>query len=74
MSTWRAIETAPKDGTEVLLYCEKSRVKITGGYWDDHPRCRCWIAGGYSQKWHPPEWWMPLPEAPKSYKNQSDKL
>jgi len=62
---WQSIETAPKDGTGVLVYCQKSlTVTVTGGYWDDHPQCRCWIAGGYMQKVFPPTHWMPLPPSP----------
>ncbi len=64
LGAWRPIETAPKDSSEVLLYCENTTVKTTGGYWSDHPKCRCWIAGGYMQKVFPPEWWMPIPDAP----------
>lgn len=62
---WQPIETAPKDGSGMLLYCPLLRVPITGGYWDDHPKCRCWIAGGYMQKGSPPIHWMPLPPPPK---------
>lgn len=62
---WRPIATAPKDGTHILLYVgEGAAVNMTGGFWDDHPKCRCWIAGGYMRKRFPPTHWMPLPEAP----------
>ena len=62
---WQPIETAPKDGTGILVYCQKSlTVPVTGGYWDDHPACQCWIAGGYMQKVFPPTHWMPLPAPP----------
>jgi len=62
---WQPIETAPKDGTHVLLYVDKgAAVNITGGFWDNHPKCGCWIAGGYTRKQFPPTHWMPLPEAP----------
>lgn len=64
---WQSIDTAPKDGTQVLLYTPQSTIKVHGGYWSSHSRCRCWIAGGYMQKVFPPppQWWMPLPEPPK---------
>lgn len=62
---WQQIETAPKNGTGVLVYCPKSlTVPVTGGYWD--AECKCWIAGGYMQKALPPTHWMPLPAAPKA--------
>ena len=64
---WRPIETAPTDGTSVLVFLPGSRYvrhKITSGYWDDHQKCRCWIAAGYMQKDNPPTHWMPYPDAP----------
>ena len=61
---WFPIETAPKDGTLVLLYTPMMRVTINGGYWDNHPKCKYWIAGGYIQ-YPEPEWWAPLPMPPK---------
>ena len=64
---WMPIETAPTDGAEVLLYCENTGIKIVSGYWDDHPRCRCWVAGGYMQKIAPPKYWMHLPKPPTKY-------
>ena len=61
-SEWRDIETAPKDGTIVLLsgefdYPGDWRIKM--GYW-----------AAYEKEWHlfggvwKPTHWMPLPEAP----------
>ena len=65
---WRPIESAPTDGTPVLVYVpgwERSNVLI--GWWDDHPRCRCWIAGGYMHKHRPPTMWRPAPEPPTEH-------
>ena len=64
--TWRPIETAPKDGTHVLLFVAEADVKVTGGYWSDHRKCHCWIAGGYMRKSCPPTHWMPLHETPNA--------
>jgi hypothetical protein len=70
---WQPIETAPKDGTEVLLVRNGSFRQI--GSWrkpcqqadgyrvnDGEP---CWV--GYSAEKRVPEptHWMPLPEPPK---------
>ncbi len=59
---WQPIETAPKDGTIVLLagefdYPGDWRIKM--GFWaaDDDDWRLCWAS------W-PPTHWMPLPEAP----------
>ena len=57
---WLPIELAPKDGTTVLLYVPNYRMQVAGGWWDNHPKCKCWIAGGYMQKSKPPKWWKPL--------------
>lgn len=61
---WRAIETAPKDGTAVLCYSS-----MTGPYnssWDKHLEtfpCGYW---GVTGEWFPvATHWMPLPEPPK---------
>lgn len=57
-SSWRPIETAPKDGTEVLIWDSHMRVRRIGfydfGWYDQEGRIAC------------PTHWMPLPEPPKS--------
>lgn len=69
MTDWQPIESAPKDGTYMLLYMgseQHSLGKILVGCWADHPRCRCWIAGGYMRRNCPPTHWAPLPEPPQN--------
>lgn len=59
---WQPIETAPKDGTEILLFVDP---KPQVGAW--HPKAKDWI----DQSWEyffqgpGPTHWMPLPEAPE---------
>ena len=70
MSEWQPIETAPKDGTKVLLVSNRGQVYI-GQYDDDRwvrkPEPYWCIAG--MPKTHAraqrPTHWMPLPEPPK---------
>lgn len=59
---WQPIETAPKDGTEVLIFDGANR---TVGYFN-----RYWslsVMGAYAEddEIYDPTHWMPLPEPPK---------
>jgi len=64
MSEWKKINTAPKDGTSVLVYfCEIKgwnegvvEASFQDGYWED-------VAGAFHDD--APTHWMPLPEPPK---------
>lgn len=57
--TWQTMETAPKDGTEILLW-DAGKFAIVG-YW--HPLSGHWTTGDYALV---PTHWMPLPEGPKA--------
>ena len=61
MNEWKSIESAPKDGTWVLLHYERDLVpEIT--FWDETERK--WLHDfSYSDK--SPTHWMPLPESPE---------
>ena len=77
MSEWHPIETAPKDGTRVLLYrpggWASTRV-VVGSYSDEryHPRPRPYwthdlerVEGKAITRQNQPTRWMPLPEPPQ---------
>jgi len=57
--TWQPIETAPRDGTWVLLYSPNENqpavAYFNGHAWDDNGD------GGF---WFEPTHWMPLPPKP----------
>lgn len=63
MNTWKSIDSAPKDGTTVLLAVNSA---VFDGWWCD--KRGAWIdeeiilgvGRGYS-----PSHWMPLPEPPQ---------
>jgi uncharacterized C2H2 Zn-finger protein len=72
---WRPIATAPKDGTEVLLYCPKRGTTVRGRWSDEryankprpywtHDRERIW--GKLDTRADQPTHWMPLPPPPEA--------
>lgn len=67
MSEWQPIETAPKDGTPILVACPySSGVAVENVRWIDRPRARGWRFHNYGPALGvQPTHWMPLPEPPK---------
>jgi hypothetical protein len=64
---WRPIETAPRDGTRVLLWPVNSLIRI-GQYKQDTPRLKRpgWYFHGTSGSLRcDPTIWMPIPPLPK---------
>lgn len=64
MSEWRPIETAPKDGTLILLYPMNGDGMISTGRWCEEyqnwPAGRGWFEQGEVSHW------MPLPAPPNA--------
>lgn len=63
MNTWQPIETAPKDGSKVLLYGRPWNDAGIGQY---HVRDRYWMALNLMPFHSKPTHWMPLPELPSN--------
>ena len=63
---WQPIETAPKDGTWILIFRSTPHTNMELGcalvYWDDH--FTCWHDGEYHSDHYDPSHWVPLPEPP----------
>lgn len=60
MDKWQPIDTAPKDGTEILTYAYTNmRVAL----WDDYTRD--WRCNVHSFVQINPSHWMPLPPPPE---------
>lgn len=69
---WRPIETAPRDGTKVLLYCPTRGV--VGGRWSDNRYAKTprpyWsndlerLYGVQATRFDQPTHWLPLPDPP----------
>lgn len=58
MNNWKLIESAPKDGTYVLV-CEDNENMEVSAF-----RYGAWTSGYYPSLSFNPTHWMPLPEAP----------
>jgi hypothetical protein len=67
---WRPIETAPKDGTAILLGHECAAFS---GWWDDEYE---WVDGETSMfgdlTSYEPTHWMPLPQPPQSERDSHE--
>lgn len=71
--TWQPIETAPKDGTRVLLFCP-AQIGIVVGHWCNnsyHKKPRPYWTNDQENLWgvattrgYQPTHWMPLPQPP----------
>lgn len=58
---WQPIETAPKNGTPVLIWSFGPGVE--SGYWDTYKVPKGWVAQDASTP-RAPSFWMPLPQPP----------
>lgn len=65
---WQAIETAPKDGTDILGIDGRGRMHVV--YWKD--RYTMWQINSTDGKSHSREieYWMPLPKPPVNNGNE----
>jgi hypothetical protein len=59
---WQPIETAPKDGTDILLWCPLlgSEYMVIGRIDNG-----IWVSSNDFEDVYDPSHWMPLPEPPK---------
>ena len=56
---WQPIETAPRDGTELLLYQQEAGIQVSWWGHDPDNQDTGWV-GSVPEPTH----WMPLPEPP----------
>ena len=61
---WQPIETAPKDGTHILLSDGSDIVVV--GEWYDRSGTPCWTVSWDGNEFDDASFWMPLPEPPTS--------
>lgn len=68
---WQPIETAPKDGRDVLLYCKRGSLPdlIISGYWHNG-NTKFGVRGHWMTTNHeltfPPQYWRTLPKPPET--------
>lgn len=63
MSEWQPIETAPRDGTRVLLCGDPGNPEVViGANWNDIVTPNCFHVPGWGYWW--PTHWRPLPAPP----------
>lgn len=60
---WEPIDSAPKDGTPVLLDHQDWHSRVLRGGWDAHEKA--WRTHGFGCPATQPSHWMPLPAAPE---------
>jgi hypothetical protein len=67
---WQPIETAPKDGTAVLLWIA-GRQRVAIGLWNTQEYLKRpkphwdWSASSYTNHLYAPSHWLPLPAPPE---------
>jgi len=76
MTDWQPIETAPKDGTDIIvMYIDIDTQCVRTAFWLDYeydPSQDGWwtydcseVGGALMTRIYAPTHWMPLPEPPK---------
>jgi len=72
MSEWQLIDTAPKDGTEIICWpgLRKNNSSVMGA-WLNTRGGPCWydLAVGHHNGYWKPTHWMPMPEPPSLENN-----
>jgi hypothetical protein len=61
-ATWQPIETAPKDGSRVVIFRANWRETVSVGHWSVTAKEWYVVNGGYP--WHAPTHWAPIPPLP----------
>jgi hypothetical protein len=63
MTDWQPIETAPKDGTHILIYDAYGECSVVYWFTYDNGNDCGWTYDGGDR--FDPSHWMPLPDPPK---------
>lgn len=69
--TWQSIETAPKDGSIVILSIPRKIRSVYFGKWTKYIKTAEWTCEGLHynlNKKYQPTHWMPLPKPPEEQK------
>lgn len=60
---WQPIKTAPKDGSDILLW--DGNAQAVAHWYDNGSEDGIWIPGFGAERWPNPSHWMSLPEIPE---------
>lgn len=69
---WRPIETAPKDGADIIVFISSAPISNRFGCAQWCAKSHAWLGGRLKETGEdleisfPPTHWMPMPESPKS--------
>jgi hypothetical protein len=80
---WQPIETAPKDGTAILVACPEAENIFIGAWrtWESaalRGEVTAWWSNGAKNSYQPdqlilaPKYWMPIPDLPNRANPKSD--
>ncbi len=72
MTDWQPIETAPRDGTEILIFEPASAAKIHVVSWQESEDYKVWcyaeeVLSDICPEGAEPTHWMPLPQPPAPF-------
>lgn len=65
MSEWQPIETAPKDGTTILIDCVNLTDGMTLVFWDNGRLVSAWDGNPPASYITPAKYWRHLPSLPE---------
>lgn len=69
MNEWQPMESAPKDGSDILV-CSDDKAIVCAWWSDDFGEWRTYGVGG--NQWIEPTHWMPLPDPPRHDKGAGE--
>jgi hypothetical protein len=57
---WQSMDTAPKDGTKIIVWLPRSAQQVSSVYWHNG----AWLGGPVGNSVEIPAYWLPLVDLP----------